>query len=406
MTTRRAQVAVAAAFVVNGVCFGAWVARIPAVRDDLDLTAATLGLLLLCPGLGSMVGLPTAGWFVARIGPARGVFAGAVGAGAGLLCVCAGLWTGTVAPAAVGLGLYGLAVSYWDVSINVAGARLEHLTGRVLLPRMHAGLSLGSAAGAGLGAAVTAVGVTAATQFLVTAPLVAGSVALVTRSFPPPQPRPDGPSTLRLRRAWREPRTLAIGTLVLAFAFTEGVANDWLALALTEGHHATEAVGALGYAVFSAALAGGRLAGGPLLARTGRVFALRAMAVAGAGGVLAVVYAGTLPIALAGAALWGFGTALGFPVGMSAAGDDPVRAAVRVSVVSSIGYAAFFAGPPLVGFLADHVGVLPALSVVLVALAVAVLLAPATRPAPPVPRQRPGDPHSGGRRPAARNARS
>jgi hypothetical protein len=52
---------------------------------------------------------------------------------------------------------------------------------------------------------------------------------------------------------------------------------------------------------------------------------------------------------------------------MSAAGDDPVRAAVRVSVVSSIGYAAFFAGPPLVGFLADHVGVLPALSVVLVA---------------------------------------
>jgi MFS family permease len=392
MTTRRAQVAVAAAFVVNGVCFGAWVARIPAVRDDLDLTAASLGLLLLCPGLGSMIGLPTAGWFVARVGPARGVLAGAVGAAVGLLCVCAGLWTATVAPAAVGLAVYGLSVSYWDVSINVAGARLEHLTARVLLPRMHAGLSLGSAVGAGLGAAVTAAGVAASTQFLVTAPLVAGAVALVIRSFPPPQPLPDGPATAKLRRTWREPRTLAIGTLVLAFAFTEGVANDWLALALTEGHHAAEAVGALGYAVFIAALAGGRLAGGPLLSRTGRVVALRAMAVVGAGGVLLVVYAGALPLALVGAALWGLGAALGFPVGMSAAGDDPVRAAVRVSVVSSIGYAAFFAGPPLVGLLADHVGVLPALSAVLVALTVAVLLAPATRPAPhapSAPRQRP-----------------
>jgi MFS family permease len=389
VTDRRAQVAVTAAFVVNGVCFGAWVARIPAVQNDLDLTAAGLGLLLLCPGLGSMVGLPTAGWFVARVGPARGVLAGAVGAGVGLLCVCAGLWTGTVAPAAVGLALYGLAVSYWDVSINVAGAHLEHVTGRSLLPRMHAGLSLGSAAGAGLGAAVTAVGVSAPTQFLVTAPLVAGSVAAVVRAFPRPRPRSDDPAPGRLRDAWREPRTLAIGLLVLAFAFAEGVANDWLALALTEGHHADEAVGALGYAVFIAALAGGRLAGGPLLARTGRVAALRAMAAAGAVGVLAVVYAGTLPLALAGAALWGFGAALGFPVGMSAAGDDPVRAAVRVSVVSSIGYAAFFAGPPLVGFLADHVGVLPALSAVLAALAVATLLAPATRPTPPIPRRAP-----------------
>jgi MFS family permease len=381
MNTRRAQAAVVAAFVINGVCFGAWVARIPAVRDDLDLTAAGLGLLLLSPGVGSMIGLPTAGWFVARVGSGRGVLVGAVGTGTGLLCVTGGLWAGAVPAAALGLGLYGLSVSYWDVSMNVAGAHLENVTGRTLLPRMHAGLSLGSAAGAGLGAAVVATGTAAATQFLVTAPLVVCAVALVVRRFPASGRRAGAQAAAgALRRAWREPRTLAIGVLVLAFAFAEGVANDWLALALTEGHHADAAVGALGYAVFVAALAGARLAGGPLLARFGRVVVLRVMAVAGAAGVLLVVFGGGLPVALAGAVLWGIGAALGFPVGMGAAGDDPVRAAARVSVVSSIGYAAFFAGPPLVGLLADRVGILPALSAVLVALAVAGALVPSTRP--------------------------
>ena len=65
-----------------------------------------------------------------------------------------------------------------------------------------------------------------------------------------------------------------------------------------------------------------------------------------------MVFGGSLPVAIAGAALWGLGVSLGFPVGMSAAGDDP-HAAGRVSVVASIAYVAFLAGPPLIGFLAD-----------------------------------------------------
>ena len=72
-----------------------------------------------------------------------------------------------------------------------------------------------------------------------------------------------------------------------------------------------------------------------------------------------------------GILVWGLGAALGFPVGISAAADDPARSAARVSVVSTIGYGAFLAGPPLLGALADHVGTLEAL------LAVAFLMVPA-----------------------------
>ena len=84
-------------------------------------------------------------------------------------------------------------------------------------------------------------------------------------------------------------------------------------------------------------------------------------------------------LAFAAALLWGAGTSLGFPVGMSAGADDPRRAAARVSVIASIGYCAFLAGPPLVGFLGDHGGVLRAVTAVAALLAVATMVASATR---------------------------
>ena len=80
-----------------------------------------------------------------------------------------------------------------------------------------------------------------------------------------------------------------------------------------------------------------------------------------------------------GIVLWGLGASLGFPVGMSAAADDPVKAAARVSVVSTIGYTAFLAGPPLLGFLGSHFGVLEALLVVSVILVPSALAVPAAR---------------------------
>jgi cyanate permease len=93
-----------------------------------------------------------------------------------------------------------------------------------------------------------------------------------------------------------------------------------------------------------------------------------------------VVWGSTLPVAMAGAALWGVGTALGFPVGMSAAGDDPAHAPARVSVVATIGYIAFLAGPPLIGFLGEHTGTLRALTVTGGLVALGLLISGVLRP--------------------------
>jgi MFS family permease len=182
---------------------------------------------------------------------------------------------------------------------------------------------------------------------------------------------------------WREPRTLLVGLVVLAFAFAEGAGNDWIGISLIDSYQLPASVGTLGFATFLAAMTTMRWFGTGLLDRYGRVIVVRAMAVLAIVGLVLFVFGGAPWVAFAGAVLWGLGAALGFPVGMSAAADDPAAAAGRVSVVASIGYCAFLGGPPLIGFLGDHVTVLKGLLAVVVLLGLAVLGTPAMRPLEP-----------------------
>jgi MFS family permease len=149
---------------------------------------------------------------------------------------------------------------------------------------------------------------------------------------------------------------------------------------MIDGYHTAPALGSLTFALFVGAMTTGRWFGPGLIDRHGRVPMLRGSALLALIGLVLVVFSGTVATAMIGAVLWGLGTALGFPVGMSAAADDPLHAAARVSVVASIGYTAFLGGPPLVGFLGDHFGVRHGLTAVAAILAVAVLIAKALHP--------------------------
>jgi MFS family permease len=382
-----ARTAVSAAFLMNGLIMGSFFSRTPAVRDALGLSAAQLGLLLLCISVGAISGLPLSGPIVARFGPGRTVLVGALIGAVGLATTGGGLLAGSVVLTAPGLFLTGLGIASWDVAMNVEGADVEQHLGRSLMPRLHAGFSLGTVAGAGIGALAAAVDVPLAAQVVVLAALAPLAMAAATRLFLGGVPAPTEPDAVAARgfgarAAWREPRTLLVGLMVLGFAFTEGSANDWMAVAMVDGYGTGATVGALGFGVFVTAMTVARVVGGTALDRFGRVPVLRATAGLGLAGLLLVLLGGSPLVAMVGAVLWGFGAALGFPVGMSAAADDPTRAAVRVSVVSSIGYTAFLAGPPLIGLLAEHVGILRALFVVVGALTLGLAAATAARPLP------------------------
>jgi MFS family permease len=376
------------AFVAAGFGFASFAARAPAVKQSLDLKASGLGLLLVCLAVGAMVALPFSGMLIHHVGPARAVAIGASLESTGYLATGLGLLADSAPITGAGLFVAGVGVSVWDVAMNVEGAAVERALRRSIMARFHACFSLGTVLGAAAGATAASVGLTVAVQTIITAVLLAvlASIAVFAFTQSKPDARRGGPTSRSLVwAAWRTPRTVIVGVMVLAFAFTEGVANDWTAVALVSGLGASDATGALAYGSFVTAMTLGRTFGGAAVDRWGRVAVLRMSAATAAAGVLIVVVTPSVPPAFLGSVLWGLGAALGFPTGMSAAADDPFQAAIHVSVVTSIGYAAFLAGPPLVGFLGDHFGVRDSLTVVLVALALALLTA---RWAAPFPAER------------------
>ncbi|MGH3274143.1 MAG: hypothetical protein ACRDNZ_07435, partial [Streptosporangiaceae bacterium] len=217
----------------------------------------------------------------------------------------------------------GFGTGSWDVAMNVQGARVERAIGATIMPKLHAGWSIGTVAGASTGTAMVAAGVPVTVHLLAVAVLTAVTVPGAARGFLP-------------------------APAVLASPASAGLAAD---------------------------SARSRQPRHPLAAWTERRTLLIGL----------VGFGRYLPAAMAGAVLMGLGTSLGFPVGMSASADDPQHAAGRVAVTSSIGYGAFLAGPPLIGFIADHVGVLHALTVTGVLLVIALFASRATAPSSSVP---------------------
>jgi fucose permease len=373
-------------FALPGIAMATWVSRLPAVRDALEIRIDQVGILVFGIAAGSIIGLVLSGHIVAWLGARTTMLLGTLVIAVGIAIAGVGATVGPVYGVTFGgLVVLGFASGITDVAMNVSGAANERALGRSIMPVFHAFFSFGTMLGAGLGALAEAFGVPIAVHLGVIAVVMAGSILAAVRFVPrdtgAEAEHAEESTTWRERLAiWRDPRTLLVGVVVLAAAFAEGSANDWLALAMVDGHGVPNATGALVFGVFVTAMTAGRLGGVVLLDRFGRVPVLRASFLLAAVGLLLIIVVPNPWVATAGAVLWGLGAALGFPVGMSAAADDPRTAAARVSAVATIGYFAFLVGPPVIGFLGHQVGILPALLVVLILCAIGLIVAGATRP--------------------------
>jgi len=372
----------------NGFGIACLMARMPDLRDHLGVDPGGIGLLLAFFSVGSLLGLAFSGPMLHTLGTKRllriGMPAVAVTlAGVGLAAGVFGSYAATASIAFV----FGAAIALADVATNVEGAANERALGRSVMPLLHGGFSLGTVLGAALGALAAQIGLPIAVHFAVVAGVIL-VVGILAPRWVEGVVEEAGPKPTRSDRlaVWREPRTLLIGVVVFAFAYIEGAANDWLTLGLVDERGFDAAQAALMLGVFTGAMTLARFAGSGLVDRFGRVPMLMGSGVLAGIGLALFVFVPETWATILGTIVWALGSALGFPVGMSAAGDDPERAASRVAVVSVIGYTAFFAGPPVIGFLADHIGILPALSFILILVIIAILASPATR------ERRPGVP--------------
>ncbi|WP_082478005.1 MFS transporter [Microbacterium sp. Leaf320] len=388
----RWRTAIFAIFLASGLSIATWASRVPDIKLALEVDKAQVGMLLLGAGIASIIGISTSPAIMARTGARLGMMVSIFTFASGVALIGIGANVlGSYAVVLIGLVLFGLGNGCVDVMMNVEATAIEQHSGKTILPLFHAFFSFGTVIGAGLGALAAQLQINVFTHTLVIAVLIAAigvvSIASVPRRQEALDPSEDDAEKPHWRErmhvamsAWREPRTYAIGVVMLGMSFAEGGANDWLALGVAEDHGGGTALGAAALATFSVAMTVVRVFGGPLVDRFGRVAVLRILAVAAASGILLFILAPSLPLVFAGAALWGIGASLGFPLGMSAAADDPAKAAARVSAAATIGYISFLGGPPVLGFISEHIGLLNTLFILVGLVVLSGLFSGAARP--------------------------
>ena len=391
-------------FCANGLLFASWTAHIPQFKAHLDLTDGTLGLALLGAPAGSVSAMILSARLLARFGSRRMVQAALLGyCAAGPLV---GL-TGSLLALFAALYAWGAFQGALDVSMNTQAIAVEQARGRPLMPGLHGWWSIGAFAGAGLGAAGVAIGLSLTSQLLllgVPALVVAGRLSrwmIPDVGWPAEQ---NGGQRAGQRKGQRAPRrftrrtgqrpprrftrpVLMLGAIAFASMLCEGASADWAAVYLRGPLHTSAAVAGLGYAAFSLAMLIVRMSGNRLLARFPvRVVSpvLAAIAAVGFTAGLLDTHAGT---AIAGFGCLGIGMALVIPAVFSAAGRLPgISPGSAIVTVSAFGWTGFVCGPPLIGALASAtslsaaLGLLPALTTF---IAVAAALAPALRSGPP-----------------------
>jgi MFS family permease len=369
-----------AGFGLGGITVSAWGPRLPAIKAELGIGTATIGLLLAGVTVGAIAGLLASTPVLHRLGGRRAIGGSLLLIGVAMTVIGVALTLRSVPLLAAGFVVVGAGIGGIDVLLNVEGAAVERAAGRTLMPMMHGAWSVGAAVGSGIGAVCAALGVVPAAQFIAEAVLIAaaafGAVGIPQRDYAPAGPRPqDRRAKLRQwLRGWLDWRLLLIGVVLFGVELGEGSANNWLTLAVRNDHGQSAAVAALFFTAFAVGEATTRIFGGPVVDRLGRGRTIRVTTALGVVGMVLFILAGNRWIVLAGVLLWAVGVSMGFPLGMSEAAETGPDPAARVSVAASIGYFANLAGPPAIGVLAESVGLLHALWLV-VALFVAAFAA-------------------------------
>ncbi|URJ48126.1 MFS transporter [Paenibacillus polymyxa] len=374
-------------FALPGVAFASWVSRTPIIRDILHVSTAEMGIIIFGLAAGSLLGLLSAGNMISRIGGRAVILGSAILIVIGFVIVGLGTAFSLTSIVFAGLVIFGGGYGTAEVALNVEGSAVENQLQKTLLPAFHGSFSMGTLVGAVIGSGAAALHIPVVVHFGAMAVMIAAVTFYYYRFLPhntgieKEVPTQKVGTNLKAQLVvWKERRILLIGIIVLGMAFAEGSANDWLPLTMVDGYGVDSLTGSYMYGLFVAAMTIGRFTGGFILDKYGRVPVLKGSAVLAAIGIILVIWGQHYLIAGLGVVLWGLGASLGFPVGLSAAGDDPRGAAIRVGAVAMIGYIAFLVGPPGLGFLGEHVGLLHALIVVLVGVIVAGWISGAAKP--------------------------
>jgi fucose permease len=347
--------AIPSLFILLGVVYASWAARIPAVRDALQLKPSMLSIVLLCSGIGAVLAFPLAAWLNVHYGARRS----ACYAGIGLLIALFGVGLAPNLPwLMLAMAMLGVGISCFDVAINALGAAAEKRAGRSIMSLLHAWFCVGTFSGALLGSVMAGAGVPPSWHFGAVAVLLLPLLYWCCRILPD-----DRMPRLRGDRLFVMPHgpLIVLGLIAFCGAIVEGSMADWSGVYMKDALGAGDGLAPLGYAGFAGMMLLARLAGDRLKEIMGARRIVGFGALLAAVGIFIAVGAGAIAPAIAGFALAGSGVAMVFPFVFSAAGRHGPTA---LAGVATLGYSGGLIGPPAVGFLAQGWGLQAALGFV------------------------------------------
>jgi predicted MFS family arabinose efflux permease len=334
-------------FGVNGAMIGTWVAHIPWLQDHLGVSKATLGLCLLCMAAGALVSMPITGHFLDRLPSASLarwttlVFC--------LMLPLPLLATSPFTLAAI-LFVFGASNGAMDVSMNAHGVGIQEQLDRPVMSSFHGGWSVGGFTAAGVVALAAGAGVDPRVESLAVGVVLWLFSVWITRRLGASSTHTEGHGL-----ALPTKPVLLIGGLCFLVMLAEGAIGDWSGIYLKHSVGASSATAALAFTGFSLGMAIGRLGGDFVNAHVGAGRLLRAgtsLVAAALGGALLIGQTGP---AVAGFVLCGLGIANGTPLLFTAAGRiDPPGPSLAAAF--TLGYTGFIVGPPVIGVLADQIG--------------------------------------------------
>ncbi|ANT56778.1 MFS transporter [Bacillus sp. FSL R5-0820] len=362
-------------FTMSGISISTWFSRTPEVRDLLQADTGTMGLILLGLSVGSIVGLILSNVFVRKKGGRVAIVVSAFLMFIGFSTLAIGAALSSTLIVTAGLFLFGSGSGMCNVAMNLEGTEIEYQIKRTIMPILHASFSIGTLIGAGAGILFIYLGVSVLIHLLTIALLFFLSILICTRFIPhgtgKDQDETQTESVEASQTSWLNKRTISLAMIALCLAFVEGSANDWIPLAMVDGYQVSHSMSTVIYALFLCGMISGRLVSGRFIDRFGRVLLLRIAILSAAAGLFLVILKISLVVCMISIFLWGLGASLGFPLTISAAGDDSRYAVKRVSIVTLSGYTASLSGPPVLGLLANQVGLLHAFIFVLFAICIA-----------------------------------
>jgi MFS family permease len=343
------RVALGALFFFMGICFASWAARIPDIQSKFQLSEGQLGTLLLCLPIGSMVGLPIAGWSVHHYGSRIVILicSFAYALSLPLIGLAPNLWV--IAPVLI---LFGMLGNIMNISLNTQALGLENQLGKSILASFHGVWSMAGFTGAGLGAGMIFLSFSPAAHYVVVA-LLSILMILLSQKFVINDKQAAGEEGgLVLRKP--DSLLLRVGLISFLGMMAEGCMFDWSGVYFKKIVEAEPELVSLGYVCFMGAMASGRFVTDKAINRYGKIPVLQVSGILIFLGLLLAVLFPSLYTAALGFLMVGFGVASIVPVSYGIAGRSKLYSpSVALAMVSTLSFFGFLVGPPLIGFIAE-----------------------------------------------------